>query len=124
MADDGANEALVVRFLREIVRMRDEDVARLRAHPSWTARVAAARTIAREMAAAETYRFEPRRFADNRRPVTMLLGGESPAFLRDATARLHAAIPSSRVHELAGQQHIAMDTAPALFLDAVRGALG
>ena len=123
MAEARDDEALVTKFLSEIVRMPPEDVARLRAHASWTARVATAKTIPREMAAAETYCFEPARFAGNRAPICMLLGGESPAFLKDATARLAAGLPGAEVVTLAGQQHIAMDTAPALFLEAVRTAL-
>jgi pimeloyl-ACP methyl ester carboxylesterase len=123
MADAGEHEALVVKFLREIVRMRDEDVARLRAHPSWAARLRAAPTIAREMAAAETHTFTPARYEGNAVPIRMLLGGASPAFLREATARLHAHLPASEIFELAGQQHIAMDTAPAMFLDALRAFL-
>lgn len=124
MADAGDHEALVLKFLREIVRMREEDVLRLQAHVSWNARVRAAPTIAREMAAAETHRFEPARYEGNAVPIRMLLGSASPAFLRDATARLHAGLPASEVLELEGQQHIAMDTAPAMFLGALRDFFG
>lgn len=121
LAEAGELEALTTRFLREIVRMSDADVARLRAHASWPARVAVARTIPREMDAAGSYAFAPARYAENDVPIRMLLGGVSPAFLRGATERLHRSLPASAVHELAGQEHIAMDTAPAMFLDALRG---
>lgn len=123
MAEAGDHEALVLKFLSEIVRMPTEDVARLHAHASWPARVATGKTIPREMAAAETYVFDPARYANVTAPVRMLLGGESPAFLKDATARIAKGIPGAEVVTLAGQQHIAMDTAPAMFLDAVRTAL-
>lgn len=123
LAERGDRDALVTSFLRDIVRMPSSDVDRLRAHGSWRARVAAGHTIPREMAAAETYRFQPSRYTSNAVPIRMLLGGESPAFLREATSRLHASLPNSGVHELVGQQHIAMDTAPALFLDALRSFL-
>ncbi len=123
LAERGDRDALVTSFLRDIVRMPSSDVDRLRAHGSFAARLAAAHTIPREMAAAETYRFEPSRAASNTVPIRMLLGGESPPFLREATFRLHASLPESEVHELPGQQHIAMDTAPALFLEALRSFL-
>jgi pimeloyl-ACP methyl ester carboxylesterase len=56
-------------------------------------------------------------------PIGMLLGGDSPAFLKDATARLHAALPTSRVVVLPGQQHAAMNTAPELFVRELRALL-
>jgi pimeloyl-ACP methyl ester carboxylesterase len=55
-----------------------------------------------------------------RAPTRFLLGEKSPAFLRDATARLHAMVPGSDVVELPGQAHIAMDVAPDLFEREVR----
>ncbi len=120
LAESGDRDTLTKRFLRDIVQMSEVDVARLRNHASWPSRLASAHTIPREMAAAETYRFEPARHAASTVPIRMLLGGESPAFLRDATARLHAGLPNSEVVVLGGQQHIAMDTAPELFLEALR----
>ena len=53
----------------------------------------------------------------------MLLGGDSPAFLKDATARIHAALPTSKVVVMPDQQHSAMNTAPALFVRELRALL-
>ncbi|MBX3263376.1 MAG: alpha/beta hydrolase [Labilithrix sp.] len=113
-------EALLVRFLRDIVQMSDADVARLRASTAWPARVAAARTIPREMAAVEQHRttFEP--LAERATPVRFLLGERSPPFLREATERFHAQLPGSDVVELPNQAHVAMDAAPDLFEREVR----
>jgi hypothetical protein len=49
----------------------------------------------------------------------LLLGGESPAFLKKATETVHDALPNSRIAVMPGQQHIAMNTAPELFIDEV-----
>ncbi|MBX3218065.1 MAG: alpha/beta hydrolase [Labilithrix sp.] len=113
-------EALLVRFLRDIVQMCDADVARLRASSAWPARVAAAATIPREMAGVEQHRTTFEALAERPIPVRFLLGERSPAFLREATERFHAALPASDVVELPGQAHVAMDAAPDLFEREVR----
>jgi pimeloyl-ACP methyl ester carboxylesterase len=123
LAASGERDAVVTTFLREIVQLSEKEVALMRAHPSWAGRLAAAHTIPRELRAAEQFHFEPARFADLQVPITMFVGGNSPAFLKDATARLHAALPTSEVRVLEGQKHAAMNTAPSLFVEAVRDAL-
>jgi pimeloyl-ACP methyl ester carboxylesterase len=52
-------------------------------------------------------------------PTLLLLGGDSPQFFRSATEALTAILPNSRIVELPGQQHIAMDTAPDIFIREV-----
>ena len=49
----------------------------------------------------------------------LLLGGESPPFLRAAIERLHGLLPNSRIHEMPGQQHLAMDAVPDEFVRVV-----
>jgi pimeloyl-ACP methyl ester carboxylesterase len=122
LAASGERDAVVTNFLREIVQMTDDDVRMMRAHPSWAARLAAAHTIPRELRAAEQFRFEAGRFARTEIPIAMFVGGDSPAFLKDATARLHAALPTSTVVVLPGQKHAAMNTAPSLFVDQLRAS--
>lgn len=116
MAEQGERDQIVTTFLREIIQLSEAEVRAMRALPSWAGRLAAAHTIPRELAAAEQFRFEPSRFADVRVPITMLLGEKSPEFLKDATARLHAALPTSEITVLEGQKHSAMNSAPALFV--------
>ena len=122
MARKGERDEIVTTFLREIVQLSDVEVQAMRAHSSWAGRLAAAPTIPRELGAAEQFRFEPARFADVRVPITMLVGEKSPEFLKDATGRLHAALPTSDVVELEGQKHSAMNTAPSLFVRALSAA--
>lgn len=122
LAARGERDEVVTTFLREILQMTEGEVRAMRADPSWAARRAAAHTIPRELRAAEHFRFQEERFRENAVPVTMLVGSESPAFLVDATARLHAALPASRVVVLPGQKHAAMSTAPSLFVEEVRAA--
>jgi pimeloyl-ACP methyl ester carboxylesterase len=113
---------VVATFLREIVQMSEDEVRMMRAHPSWAARLAAAHTIPRELRAAEQVRFDASRFAQTKIPIAMFVGGDSPEFLKQATARLHAALPTSTVVVLPGQKHAAMNTAPSLFVEQMRAA--
>lgn len=115
---EGRREALLETFFREIVSMTDEMMAALRADPSWPARVAAAHTVVRELGDGD-YRFDAARFSGMKVPTLLLLGEISPAFLRGATHVLDAALPNSRIVEMPGQGHVAMTTAPDLFVREV-----
>jgi len=112
----GDRDAALVAFFRGVLNMPEHELELLRSLPSWEARKAFAHTISRELRAAEGYRFVPDRFAAMRPPTLLLMGSESPAFLTDATAAVHATLPDSRLGVMAGQQHIAMTAAPDLFL--------
>jgi pimeloyl-ACP methyl ester carboxylesterase len=59
------------------------------------------------------------KFADLGVSVLLMLGGESPPIFPAAIEAADAALPDSRVVVLPGQQHIAMDTNPELFLSEV-----
>ena len=116
LAMTGDAEALLARFLSDIVQMSAQDVARLRASAAWPARVAAAPTIPREMAAVEMHAFDATRLAARALPIRFFVGSASPHFLVESTARLHAMLTRSDVVTLDGHGHIAMDVAPQLFV--------
>jgi len=71
------------------------------------------------MRAGESYRFDATRFASMKTPTLLLLGGDSPAFFKAAIEAVHAAIATSRVVVMPGQQHTAINTAPDSFLREV-----
>lgn len=121
--DAGDRERALITFLRELVRMPPHELEQFRASPVFPLRVAAAHTIPREFRAVEAYRFEPERFRHLHVPTLLLLGGDSPAFARTNVEQWHAALPDSRIVVLPGQQHIAMDTAPDLFVREVQAFL-
>jgi len=98
--------------------MDEAQIAVLRSEPAWQGRLAAAHTIIREFADAD-YRFDPARFRGLDAPVLLLQGEQSPAFLKESTTALHEALPRSRVAAMPGQAHIAMSTAPDLFVRLV-----
>ena len=123
MLDAGDREGTVLTFLREVVRMPPHELAFYRTLPVFPARVAAAHTLPREFLAAQEYRLEPERFAQLDVPTLLLLGGDSPAFFRQNIEAWHAALPNSQIAVLPGQQHVAMDTAPDLFVGEVKAFL-
>ena len=119
LLEAGEREAVVLTFMREAVQMPPDELDQVRAAPSFPGRVAAAHTIPRELRAQASYRLRPERFAGLQVPTRLLLGGASPAFFRDATALVRSALPLAEVMVLPGQQHVAIDTAPDLFVQAV-----
>jgi pimeloyl-ACP methyl ester carboxylesterase len=88
--------------------------------PAWQGRVAAAHTILREIYALEQHApLDPSDFESFRTRTLLLLGGDSPAYQKANTQALDAALPNSRIVVMPGQQHIAMNTAPDLFVREV-----
>lgn len=111
-------EGVLTTFLKELVGMPAHEIDLLRSEPSWASRLAAAHTIPRELPD-EGYILDPQRFRNFKTPALLLLGGDSPPFLAAATEAVHAALQTSRIIVMQGQQHIAMNTAPELFVHHV-----
>ncbi len=113
---EGALEEALLVFFREVVGMPEHELASYRKLPAWPVRIRLTPTILREMEAERSYRFDPERFSRLQVPTLLLLGGDSPALFREALEAVDSALPESQIRTLPGQQHIAMDTAPELFL--------
>lgn len=120
----GDREALLTTFMTEVVRAPPDQLELLRSLPAWEPRLAAAHTLVREARVADRYRFQPERWRDFDTPTLLLLGGDSPPFLTQATEALHAALPHSTLRVMSGQQHAAMDTAPHLFVEEILRFVG
>ncbi|OBA77180.1 alpha/beta hydrolase [Mycobacterium sp. 1554424.7] len=75
-------------------------------------------TAGRELAEVRAYR-ATERLAAVKVPVRLLLGTESPAYLRAATATVAARIPGATIVALHGQGHQAVDYDPQQFVRAV-----
>jgi pimeloyl-ACP methyl ester carboxylesterase len=112
-------EGILRTFFSEVVRMPPHELQRMQTLPSWPARIAAAHTLVRELEVNDSYRPDDARLRRLQVPTLLLLGGDSPAFFRRAIETLAATLPNNRVVVLPGQQHIAIDTAPELFLREV-----
>ena len=125
LLEAGDLEGVLIIHYRDVVGLSPEEVEQLRSSPAWPERLATAHTLPRESQANEQYVFEPKRFEDLHIPTLLLVGGESAEFLAKPTEALDAALPKSRIVVMPGQQHIAMYTAPELFVnELVRFLLG
>ena len=116
LLDAGDREGVLTTLYREVVGMSPHEIEQLKSSPAWPARVATAPTLPRESRAEERYTFDAQRFKNLNTPTLLLLGGDSPQFLKEATETVDAALPNSRIAVMPGQQHIAMYTAPDLFV--------
>jgi len=119
LAMGGEPEAALELFFRQVVGMPEEELVAYRQLPMWAGRIPLAPTIGRESAVDQTYGFDPARYTGIRVPTLLLLGGDSPRSFRTALERIEATLPDSHIVVLPGQRHIAMDTAPDLFVREV-----
>ena len=115
---DGRPEEALATFFREVVGLGEDQLAALRAQPSWPGRVAAA-TLS-------PVRSGQRRRSDSIRLDTppwecrRCFSREARAqVLRASTQVVADALPDARVEVFEGHGHTAMDSAPDLFADAV-----
>ena len=116
----GQADAAVEFAYREAVGVSPRDVAVMREHPSWPARVAAAATIPREFRTAATVILDPAACAAVDVPSVLLLGDQSAPGQQAVVAALRRALPSSELAPLVGQGHAAQVTAPELVADVLR----
>ena len=121
LAKHGEWSAVVETFFRKVARTPEAELKMIKSLPNWPSRVAAASTIPREMQLDRHYRFDAERFTEQKAPTLLLLGGDSPASLVEATRAVHHVLPASQVSVLPGQKHVAMNTAPGMFLERVFG---
>ena len=122
LAAGDADEALAT-FLREIVGMSDEDLARYRADPVWPLRAAAAHTIVRELDAEASPAASLDALGGVRQPVLQILGGSSRSAFRLATVALHLRLADGAVAVIDGAKHAAHHTHPDQFVEAVEAFL-
>jgi pimeloyl-ACP methyl ester carboxylesterase len=113
-------EAALRTFFADVLLLGDAEIAAMRGTAAWRARVACARTLAREGRAANALRV--RRGAIPA-PVRLLLGSETAPPLARSTRAAHAALPGSSLRELPGHGHAAMDADPAFFVAEVEAWL-
>ena len=125
IAQGRPDEALEI-FLREGVRSPEAEIELLRNTPMWERRVANVHTMVREAHAIGEYHFDPERFRPITVPTLFIVGGAHPSNpgAEAALAELLAVLHDARVERLEGQQHMAMDTAPELFVDTLLRFLG
>jgi len=119
LADAGRNETLLETFMTRVVGMTAEELDRYRADPVWPRRVAAAPTIARELAVESGDAAGLERLGRVRQPVLQVLGGESRREFGVATAALDDRLAAGTIVVIPGAKHAAHHTHPAALVEAV-----
>ena len=94
VAADEREEALL--YALRSFGLTPAELDQSRAAPTWSARVAAAHTIAREIRAEEAYSIDPDRSRCIAAPTLLLVGEESPGWAQEGTKRVSAALPDAR----------------------------
>lgn len=119
VASGRRDEALGL-FFKTLFGRSTEEIAQLRADPSWQERLASVHTVAREMRVAQEYRFRWTAFPAIKQPTLLLIGELSTVRLHASVAALRAVLPASQVATLSGQGHGALKTAPRQVAAEVR----
>ena len=114
----GAPEDILEAFYRNALQLPQAAVDAMRGTEIWKARVSAAHTITRELDEVTAYR-AGERLGQISVPVRMLVGTETTAYLRAATAAFADQIPNAEVVALQDQAHQAIDLDPDQFVQAV-----
>ena len=116
----GDNDAAITTVLVDLLELSAEEMDGFRASPLWPTRLAAAHTIPRECRAEEDWVYQPGQFAGITAPTLFLMGSDSVAVVKDATALAAAAISQSQVRVLDGHEHFAHRTDPMMVAEIVR----
>jgi pimeloyl-ACP methyl ester carboxylesterase len=123
LGDAGRNETLLERFLSEVVGMTPAELERYRADPVWPLRVAAAPTIARELAVEASDAAGLDRLGQVRQPVLQILGGDSKREFGAATAALDDRLAAGTIVVIPGAKHAAHHTHPVAVVEALTAFL-
>lgn len=116
----GKPDEAVETFLREGPRASEADLRDLKAGPVWATMVKGlGHTVPYDARVQRAYSADPADLARVRIKTLMLLGGASPPRMRRGAETIAARLPNATLTELAGQEHVAMLSAPAQFASAV-----
>jgi pimeloyl-ACP methyl ester carboxylesterase len=119
LVEGGQPERAAETLLVERSGVPPDALSAARGLPLWPMVVQGVEVLPREGKAIIDYHFEPDRFASLGLPTLVLLGEESPDWRHRAIRALDGALPNSELHILAGQGHLATQTAPDLLAEEI-----
>jgi pimeloyl-ACP methyl ester carboxylesterase len=124
MIRSGDREGALVTFMREIVMISPDEVAAMKARPSWAGLLATVETSVRQDRALSQYQFDPARARTLTVPTLLMAGSRtaSPELKRSIDS-LRETLPHSTLRIFEGQEHNAMDTIPQEFAAALSSFL-
>lgn len=94
-------------FMTQIVEMPGEVVAHIRSSPNWAYLEQLAHTLVYDLTIVGDGAMPVERIAAIRTPTLMMLGGKSPAWMREAGEAVANALPNAQVRFLEDQNHAA-----------------
>ena len=116
MMRSGDRDAALMTFMREIVMISADEVAAMKARPSWTGLLATVETSVRQDRALSQYQFDPARARTLTVPTLLMAGSKSASpELKRSIDSLRQALPHHTLRIFEGQEHNAMDTIPQEF---------
>lgn len=120
LVERGELERALVLFQSEIVKQSPEEIARMKARPTWPGLVATMTVQARTMRALAAYRFDAARMKAVTMPTLLLLGEDTPSpYARQSIAALRESLPAPTLVVLARQEHNAMESGRHLIAEAI-----
>ncbi len=121
-AGDGAGA--VTTFLREGPRSPEREIQAMQAAPYFQPMVAAfAHTVPYDSRIQRSFNATPEELARIAVPTLCLVGSASNARMQGGARTVASRLANAQIAELAGQEHMAQLTAPALFAATVNGFL-
>lgn len=122
MLAGGDREGALVMGYRELLQLSDQEIEHLKSRPEWSARLASAHTMPRELRTVHELKFDPDQLRGVPVPTLLLVGEEGPDWQPEKVAH---EIPGARIAVLRGQAHAADLFAPEVvaepLLDFIRG---
>lgn len=110
----GEKEQVVQSFFRDVLRVTNEELFALQMGSGWSARIAEAHTVLRELQAIDCYQFDTAKFKSFFSPTLLLLGTNSPPRRYQIADTLKNSLSNSQLVLLENQKHSAIRTAPKL----------
>ena len=120
MVRNGALEEALVTFQTEIVKQSPQEIARMKARPSWAGLVASIAVHPRQMRALSTYRFDASRMKSVTMPTLLLIGENTASpYAKQSIGALRESLPNPTLVVLERQEHNAMEGGPDVLVNAI-----
>jgi pimeloyl-ACP methyl ester carboxylesterase len=119
LLDSDDRDGAVTLVFRDLVGIDETQLEQMRRQPFWQARLDAAATLPRELRTEPTIQVTPDDMTAIAAPVLLVVGGQNETVLRPGADQLCTHLRDARIHVLAGQGHMAFDTAPELLATAI-----
>ena len=116
----GDLERAFVMFQTEIVKQSPEEIARMKARPTWTRLVDTIAVHPRQMRALSAYRFDANRMKSVTMPTLLLIGEDTASpYAKQSISALRESLPNPIVVVLEHQEHNAMDGGREVLANAI-----